>query len=137
MVWKVSIHSGLSYRDVAPDGALDECQWVAEALCDHGQQPHHQQGVEGCVPGAVHERGNTQRGQGPHHRREFRDRGRGLQARLIEQRLVVIHACGLDAPAQGEWECPGGGLIDAAEMEPGGHARQHLRHPRLSAKVAE
>ena len=50
MVWKASIHSGLSYLTSPLDRALNEFQRVAGTLRDHGQHPHDEQRVEGASP---------------------------------------------------------------------------------------
>ena len=128
---------GAVVSDLALDRALDECQRVAGTLRDHRQQPHDEQRVEGGVAGAVDERRHAERRQWLHHRLEVGDRPRDLEARPIEQRLVVVEAGGLDAPAQGEGERSRGGLAETAEMELRRHAGEDVGHPRVGAEVRQ
>ena len=137
MVWKASIHSGLSYPTSPLIGALHERQRVAGAPRDHRQQPHDEQRVERHVTGAMDERRHAERRQRLHHRLEVGDRPRRLEARPVEQRLVVVQARGLDATAQGEREGPRRSLAETAEMEAIGHPGEHRGHPGVGAEVRQ
>ena len=111
MVWKASIHSGLSYPTSPLIVLSTNASGSPRTLRDHGQQPHDEQRVEGDVTGAVDERRHAERRQWLHHRLEVGDRPRRLETRSIEQRLVVVQARGLDATAQGERKGPRGASL--------------------------
>ena len=137
MVWKASIHSGLSYptsplivlsTNSSGSPARSAIMGSTHMTSNGLKETSPEQWTSGAAPSAasgftIALRSAIVLG--------------GSRPGSIEQRLVVVEARGLDAPAQGEGEGPRGGLAETCQMEALRHPGEHVGHPRVGAEVRQ